>query len=414
MEALQKIARKFIDDRTVYEEYAPYLLSLKNTDRDFKFTLQAIHSYYNKYTKANSCTINDLNLFLQGSRINLPQNTKDFIKELKNVDMSNEDLTMDTIEATVEQHIASKILDKVALIIDNNKTNILHTIQDDLDEYVKVLRNPPPIGIKTLNFELGSCIQTELKTKGLPFVSDVLTNETKGAKPGTLGLIFAYVDTGKTSFGVANLIHMAEWIQQNEPQEVRPLVYAGNEESIHRIALRATNCIMRYNDEELIKNEAHAQQMCKHNGFQRIKFVDSTTQISQVERILQTLYPRVLFIDQGTKVRIPGTQTHDVNTLAELFNTYRELCKEYNCCIICMAQADSESDDKQYLDLRNLYGSRSAVQGELDWAVGIGMNLDDIKYLKWRYFRICKTKFGDKKDFACRFDTKRCRFKEVK
>lgn len=414
MEALQKITRKFLDDRSIYEKYAPYLLSLKNTDRDFKFTLQAIHSYYNKYTKATACSINDLTLYLQGSQINLPQNTTDFIKELKHVDMSNEDLTMDTIEATVEQHIASKILDKVALVIDNNKAGIIHTIQDDLDEYSRILRNPPPIGIKTLDFDLSACIQTELKTAGLPFVSDTMTKEIRGVKPGQLGLIFAYVDTGKTSFGIANLIHQAKWLQQNQPDEVRPLVYAGNEESIHRVALRATNCIMNYDDEELIKNEAHALQLCKSNGFQRIQFVDSVTQISQVERICEKIFPKVLYIDQGTKVRIPGVQTQDVNTLGELFNQYRELAKEYDCSIICMAQADSESDDKQYLNLRNLYGSRSAIQGELDWAVGIGMNLDDIKYLNWRYFRICKNKFGDKKDFACRFNSKKCRFKEVK
>jgi len=368
-----KILKQFMKSREIYEKFAPYILALKNTDKDFKLTAQVIHAYYNKYNKIDFIEPDELDIFIEQSQLMLPGSTKEFIKSLKEVSIVNEDLTMDMIEHAVEQHIASKMLDKIALVIDNNKAGIIHTLQDDIDEYINILRNPPKLSIKALDFNFDAMMDEEVLKKGFSFISDTMNETIKGAKPGTNGLIFAFVDTGKTSFGVANMVSMAQQINKKTPNETRPIVYAGNEEGIQRVALRATQCIMNMNDQELILNKRKVKSELKVNGFQRLRFIDYTTHMRNVEQILDKYHPLVLFIDQGTKVKPVGVASHDVNSLQETFNLYRELAKQHDTCIVSLAQADSDSDDKKYLSLRNVYGSKSAIQGELDWAIGIGV-----------------------------------------
>ena len=78
-----------------------------------------------------------------------------------------------------------------------------------------------------------------------------------------------------------------------------------------------------------------------------------------------------------------------------------------------MIQGGDDCFEKTYPTLRDIYGSKSAIQGTLDWAISIGWNADDANYAAWRYFNITKNK-GNVGKYACRFDEDRCQFKEVK
>jgi hypothetical protein len=256
-------------------------------------------------------------------------------------------------------------------------------------------------------------IDKSIKTGGLPFCLPTANKAIKGCRPGTNGLIFAYVDTGKTSFGVANLCSM-----HRENLKVhncdRPIIYAGNEEDIKEVSLRAIQCLTRQNDDEIAKNETITQGTLQSLHFDQIKFVDHVRTMSGVERLLDKWNPRVMYIDQGTKVKLTGqTEVRDVNSLEEVFNNFRELGKIHDCGMVAMAQANAESAEAKYLTLRSLYGSKVAIQGELDWAIGVGVDAENIKYAAYRFFNICKNKKGDKPQFAAKFDAGRCRFKEV-
>ena len=405
------ILRSFIDDRTMFDKFAPYVIGLKNLERPMFLTLGFIKLFYEKYPDADSIPEPELRLFLSSyDSMNFASNHNQYLVDIYTAKVSNKSLTMDVVEGCVELHQAAKILDKTAMIIDNNKKGVLSTIQDDIDEYHSIIRTPPK-DMKEYVLDLPELIKGEISSIGAPFVNPMPNDVIRGMKEAQLGLIYAYVDTGKTSYGVANNCSVANYLQSIKSD--RPTIYACNEEDVSRVALRHIQCMTNRTDKEIEADPKGTLQMIKKCGYDYIKFIDHVNNMSIVEKILTKYNPRVIFIDQGTKVKVPRSNKEGVNALEEIFNEYRELAKRHRTTIICMAQGGEDCFEKKYPDLKDIYGSKSAIQGELDWGISIGMDTTDSKYNTWRFFAITKNK-GDKARYACRFDSKRCQFKEVK
>lgn len=406
----QIILRAFLEDRKDYEKFAPYVIGLKNLERAMKQLLNHIQAFYEAYPNSVKCPESELRLYLKNNDpFNFAGNHSQYITDLYSIDMSNKDLTADIIEACVERHLMSKVVDKAAKVLDNNQTKILSTVQEDIDEFHGIIRNPPQEMVE-YKLDLNALINAEIRSIGIPFVNATPNSIIKGMRTGQLGLIYAYVDTGKTSYGVANLCSVAQHLCSIKSS--RTAVYACNEEDVSRVSLRAIQCMTNWSDAEIAKNEKLVDAIIRKKGFDHIKFLDHMTDMHLVEKALTKYNPRVMFIDQGTKVRVRGTRREGVDALEEIFNTYRDLAKRHNTTIICMAQGGETCFEKKAPNLRDIYGSKSALQGELDWAIAIGVDVTDKNYADFRYFNITKNK-GDKGSYVCRFDPKRCQFKEV-
>jgi hypothetical protein len=405
------IIRAFLDKRATFEQYAPYVMALKNLERPMYLLLGYINKFYEKYPDVDTIPEPELRLYLKSyDTVNYLGTHDQYIKDIYSPDLlRNSGLTMDIIEGSVEKHIAAKVLDKAALILDNNKKGVLSTIQEDIDEYHANIRRPPA-DMVVYELDLKKLVKAEITDIGIPFVNAHPNDVIRGMRTGQLGLIYAYVDTGKTSYGVANLCSVARYLHSIKSQ--RPVVYACNEEDVSRVTLRAIQCLTARSDAEIEKDTKGTQAMITANGFDKIKFIDHVNNMRILEKILIKYDPRVIFIDQGTKVKLSGSKKEGVDALEETFGQYRDMAKRYKCTIVCMAQGGEACFDKKNPDLKDIYGSKSAIQGELDWAISIGVDSSDTKYSAWRFFSITKNK-GDKSTYACRFDHKRCQFKQV-
>lgn len=407
------ILKHFLDSRDSFEQYGPNIIAIKNLDREVRTILTLITKYYNTY-KVKVIGRQELKVFYkQLNKINMTQEIETFLTDIFNTNVANKNLTLDVIENTIERHTASKILDKLALVIDGKKTNYIHKIKDDIDDYVRVLRAPPTDVITPFKLDLDALIQKEIKEIGLPFVSPIMNKQIRGAKGGTIGIIFAYVETGKTSFAARNCANMAAHMQLKEPWETRPIVYGCNEEAEQRVALRIIQGLSGYDNTQIAAHPATVKKLLQMHGYDRIRIIDNVGHLSVVRKVLERYNPKVMFIDQGTKVKVWGQKERDVQTLELLFNTYREWAKEFDCAIICCAQADGQTEDKEYLTKSDLYASKVGIPGEVDWMIGIGMPEDE-DYATWRRFSICKNKFGDEAKFSMRFNKYTCQFKEIK
>ena len=404
------ILRAFLDSRDVYDNYASYILGLKNIDRNMNFVLQFIKSFYDKYPLVNTIPEVDFKLFVdKEDRFNFMKNNENYLQTIYKTNITNTSLTLDIIESCVEQHLMARVLDKAALVLDNNQSGILSTVQDDIDEFHKTIRNPPKDMVE-YKFDLDALIKEEITTPGIPFCNQFPNDVIKGMRPGQLGLIYAYVDVGKTSYGVANLCSIANYLEQNFSD--RPVIYGGNEEDISRVSLRTVQCMTNWNDKEIEQNKKLVKTIIAKKGFNKIKFIDHLNTTTIIEKVLEKYKPRVLFIDQGTNVKVKGSNREGVNALEEIFSFYRDMGKKHKATMICMAQGGDDCFGKEYPSLRDIYGSKSAIQGTLDWAISVGRNIEDSKYAGWRYFDITKNK-GDKGKYQCRFDADRCQFKQV-
>jgi hypothetical protein len=379
-------------------------------DRLIYQMLNYIKAFYEKYPDAKEITEEEMGLYLSSvDQFNFGANNAQFVKDIFMTSIKNRGLTLDVIEHNVEKHMMAKVLDKVGLVLNNNQSGQLSTIQDDIDEYHAIIRNPPR-DVVEYKLDLKTLIKQEITNIGIPFVNPKPNSVIRGMRSGTLGLIYAYVNTGKTSYGVANLCSVAQFLHAAKSD--RTVVYACNEEDVSRVTLRAIQCMTNWSDQEIEANENMVAGIINNKGFNHIRFVDHVNTMHAVEKLLTKHNPRVMFIDQGTKVNIKGSKKEGVDALEQLFNTYRDLAKRHKCTIISMAQGGDACFEKKYPTLRDIYGSKSALQGELDWAIAIGTDNSDSKYAGWRYFNISKNK-GDEAVYACRFDHKRCQFTEV-
>jgi len=404
------LLRAFLDSREHFDKYGPYIMALKNLERNTKFLLNYIRDFYTKYPKSVAIPEQDLRIFIKSvDMYDFAAANSEWIASIYRYDSSNTDLQMDVIEAACERHFMAEVVDKAAIVLDKGKSGHLSSVQDIIDEFHGILRAPPKRKLEEDTHDLRALIK-DITTKGIPFVNKTATDYIGGMKRGQLGLISAYTNVGKTSYSVANCCAAAaELFKRGDPRDV---IYAGNEEAIRRARFRAINCFTNWDDNEVARNEKLVDAILKQRGYFKIKWFDHINEISLVDRLLDTYRPRVLFIDQGSKVTINRSKKEGVNALEEVFNNYREMAKKYDATIISVMQGGEGAFEKKYPTLRDLYGTKSAVQGELDWSIAVGVDVSDVNYSTWRFFNINKNK-GKEGTYACRFDAERCQFTEA-
>jgi len=226
-----------------------------------------------------------------------------------------------------------------------------------------------------------------------------------------LGLVYAFVDSGKTSFAMACTARWAEQLHETDEY----IAYCGNEEAVERLRLRLVQAITGWTRGQIREDGKKANQLAIAGGLNNIKLFGNITTGKQIEYVLKEYKPYCLVIDQAPNVEIKTKKTQEgVAYLETLFKWYRKLCNIYDVGIMGVAQGTGEAEDTKYLKLSDIYGARVAIQGALDWAVGIGRKVNDPVDENMRYFNVPKNKLadGDGGRFAIEFDKYRCKYGE--
>lgn len=415
MSAELAIFRLFCADRQLHSLYCEYVSSIKNLERELKVIARLITDFYDKHN-ALAIVKDDLLIFFDVQYPNHKDRMmyRDIIVSIFNTE-ANPEVARDLLEQVMEKHYATAILNKLLPVVEGNRYGVLPSLEADIKEYTAKMRNPSSTQSVLAPFEktLDELAEIVYPEGGLNWVCPTLTKTVGPVMPGSLGVIFAYVDAGKTSFGVKNFTNFAQQLKDTE----ETLVYAGNEESAARIAMRMTQAITGWTRSEILSDTTEASRIIASGGWSRIKLFDSITTSSHVESLLKAHRPTVLVVDQGTKVSIPGAHSEgsEVSQLQDLFNFYREAAKLHNCAIICLAQAVGEAENKKWLKLSDMYGSRVSMQGELDYAIGIGRQVEDSARENIRYLHVPKNKLldGEKCKFMTNFTKERCQWREI-
>lgn len=408
------LLKLFCESREDFEKGAPYIVELKNMEREIKVIFNLISRYYKNYTEHNYIGKEELICFydMQYPGSKEREIYVEIINDIYHKPVST-DIMQDMLERVIEQHHAAAVMSRLVPVIEGNKFGVLPQIVDDVDEFVAKLRTPPSIikAYTPCEFSLQDLVSTELTDSGISWPSKKLTDTIGGVKSKTLGLIYAFVDTGKTSFGVKCCAHFANQLAKTSYK----IAYAGNEESASRIALRLTQAITNSTRREIISDPKAIEDRRRLFGWDQIMLFDNVSHIATVEKLLDRYRPRILFIDQGTKVSTDFRSDNETYSAQYLFNWYRERAKLYDTTIICLAQATGEAENRKYLRLSDIFGSRVPIQGELDFAIGIGRTLDDIALADIRFFSVPKNKLaeGDPVKFEMKFVRERCNFIEV-
>lgn len=158
-------------------------------------------------------------------------------------------------------------------------------------------------------------------------------------------------------------------------------VYFGNEEPTYKLKMRL---ISRLGDETLdaldhtsedVRKASIARGLAKAiaRGADKLKFVHGVTDPAVAEEHVRRHRPNFIVLDQIRHMKSHGKEGH-VENLEAASRWLREVCSRYNMLGIGVTQAGASAEGKAVLDLDDIDGSKTGVQGAFDVICAIGAN----------------------------------------
>ena len=419
MSAELKLVKAFCDDREIEMTHHAYIQYIPNIEREVKALFQLVHSYYDKYGDTlgkNSIPKEELLAWYDLNNPNSKQRDTYFgiIDTVFESSLSNDELVKDILDQTIENHYASAIVEKLLPTMEGHKYGLLKDVPELIDQYNDMLYSPPdnvvvPVPC-TLSIE--ELIKGEIMEVGLPWHLDYITETIGGMRRKTVGLIYAYVDCGKTSFALASAAAFAKELAGTDEK----ICYCGNEESAPRLRLRFLQAMLNWTRQQIMEDEAGATEVANELGFNNVLIFDGIDTGDQLKYILKEYAPTVAYTDIATDVSIPcSSKVIGVDYQKILFKYYRTMATKHNCAIVCVAQGSPNLENSKYPKLSEVYGSKSGIQGSMDYVLGIGRVVDDRSLDDFRFVNMPKNKLNDGDDgrMKCYFDRKLCKWEHV-
>lgn len=386
------------------------LLEFDSLEREHKQILQAIRSYYEQFPSAEHISVDELQVFFH----QLNPAIKDsaiydlLFDEIRRMEISNEALLDTALQTVADRHFATRAMSHLIKFVNGESPSGMEAVAPLLDEYRSLIatvgQKNPDESTKPLHQ-----IMEEIRRDGLPWGIPFLNESIGPVYPGTLGHILARPETGKTAFCVASAAWFAYQLRGTEDK----VLYLSNEENVDRTRSRIYASLLGQPVDTLITmSREDLERVFATKGGKNLHVVGQVTTIAKVEANIVMYKPRVVYVDQGPKVVIPGNFS-SVEARQILYNRYRDLANRYHLIFITVGQADAAAENKKWLSYNHIDGSKVGIPGECDYIIGIGRDENDTNE-DYRYFNISKNKLGFKlRRYTGRIDIKTNRYEAV-
>jgi replicative DNA helicase len=265
--------------------------------------------------------------------------------------------------------------------------------------------------------DLTAILQMTDRKSGLNWRLDCLNECIGPLNKGQLIIVGAYVDVGKTIFGISEAAYMAT--QLTQPGEC--IMWLNNEEQDLRVQEKIWKSVL---DTDAINLRTYPQDAqtayTKVMGgeLERIRFINIRNKtLAGIHRDVKLHAPKLIVIDQVDKIVNTGRKSFsDHDRLKSLYGEVRAIANEF-CSVIAISQADSstvyrdqESGDMMYQlypHHRQLDGSKVGKPGEADAIIMIGR---DHRQNNTRGLHVSKNKFGNTMKKEVIFDGSHARY----
>lgn len=218
----------------------------------------------------------------------------------------------------------------------------LEFVSDDIEVIVKKARQDPGKRwrLKTMNKMLGSL------------------------RKGDFGLVFARVETGKTTFLCSEISRMAE-----DGEEVH---WYANEEEGGKVMMRFYQSAFNIDLPTLESDLPGWRKKFREKYPGNIKLISDMSFMNRrgVERLSEKYQPKLIIIDQLSKIKGFDNDRKDLE-LGDTARWARELAKQYGP-VIGVHQADGTAENLAKLNMGHMANAKTALQAEADWILGIG------------------------------------------
>lgn len=244
-------------------------------------------------------------------------------------------------------------------------------------------------------------LQAVVAGGGYDWRLDALNLSLGPLRQGSFINIIARPDSGKTTMLASEATFMAPQLPDD-----RYVIWFNNEEEGRKVKLR---CVQAATGMKLSEIEAdpvnawHNYEMAV-GALDKIKFYSRPTfSVRDIEEVLARYPAGLIIFDQLRKVKgFDREAANDVGRMELLFQQAREWAKEYGP-VLNVHQAGGDAEGQQYIEMNQVYGSQTAIQGESDAIVTIG-RLHEAGYEYSRFLYVPKNKMagGPKADESLR------------
>ena len=244
------------------------------------------------------------------------------------------------------------------------------------------------------------------RENAIPIAPKKLNDRLRGgAIAGDHLLVFGRPEVGKSLF-VINIA--AKAIKQGYK-----VLYLGNEEPIYRTVMRIicnlTGATYSQFDERPKEAVAAARKAGLNNLF---AYHMTPGNLQEVELLVRDAKPDLVFIDQLSG--LDHGESNEVTRLLKLARGFRSMAAKYEFVAVSVVQAGTKSEKAgeepgAYLNMGDVYGSRTGIPAMCDLMVGVGVN-DDFRAMGQRIITLPKNKLGgDHGSFVVAYDEDRSR-----
>lgn len=221
-----------------------------------------------------------------------------------------------------------------------------------------------------------------------------------GFAPGHAGVVFGRPGSGKTmvavNFGCSYLT------------QGKRVLHIGNEESGEALMMRYLSCLMyanaTYRTLGRLESLTHQRQdvrdkaleasmtFAKTRGADNLHIVHGIYGFPAVRDLVERLSPDFVIVDQLRHVgRGGGEALHEV--LEAGMMQLRAHAHEARYAAVAITQAGHSGEGKAVLDLDDIDGAKTGLQGAADWILGLGVNAD-LRAKNQRVVSICRNKIS--------------------
>ncbi len=408
------ILKSLVKDKTIYTSYYKYIKDI-SLEKELITILKTIDNYYTEYPEHTYISKDELiNYFnylypiLKDKQIYL-----DIINNIYNIDTSDS-LTSSLIKQLIEKDYVNKIIQLGIPILQGENKGVLTEMGILLKEAEAAIQlSSQPEESVFVDDSLEELLDSSDDSVGLRWRLKVCNEALGPLQGGTLGHCFSRPDSGKTTFIISELAYFARQLADTD----KKILWILNEEKATRLKKRLYCAIVGASEEKIRQNIFKAKELFeKHGGNNILIRYNPSIDILEVEELIKTYNPVLCVIDQGDKVAIKASKKEsETQILQKLYQEFRRIGSTYNVDIITVGQCGAEGEGKKWLRQAWMNNSKTGKSGELDWALGIGKDLDAADTDDRRYFYFCKNKLknGQHLKDVVLIDTAIARYKDI-
>lgn len=407
------------------ENYIKYKKYIKQhaISKETKSLLEGMGLYFDTYTSKKEIDWGDFqSWFLYIANKSLSKTEEEEYNAIfaKLVGYKSTNLSEDIIKNFIKLDYATKIADKVQLILDGNDKHKLEDLQMDIEEYSTGIGIDLSSAKAEIDTDLTSLLNKCIRSGGYYWKLQDLNYSIGPLHKGDFIVIAARPETGKTTFIVQESVHLA-----SQDNDGRPVLILNNEEMGEKIGLRAYQSVLGKTMTELQSNEAtnKAEFEKAMGGPDRFKLIDEADlNIRFCEQQIKRLNPSIIVFNVLDKVQgFDKAKGNEEQRQRKLAIWARGLAKKYDCIVFDIAQADGGAEGQRWIYKNQIYGSKTGIPAEADVLITIGM-VHDATMQNVRFIHVPKNKLpGDSRTdpkkkhgyFEVEFDGERGMYKSL-